>query len=49
MRRKKYTEIEFNAEEDLPLKKMLELYNMIIIVRSVFYEDKKYYLQVFLS
>ena len=49
MRRKKYMEIEFNAEEDLPLKKMLELYNMIIIVRSVFYEDKKYYLQVFLS
>ena len=28
---------------------MLELYNMVVVVRSVFYEDKKCYSQVFLD
>ena len=31
-------EIKFNLDEDLPLK----LYNLIIAVRSVFYEGNKY-------
>ena len=41
--------IKFNSDDDLPLKKTLELYNMIIIVRSVFHEGNKYYPQVFLD
>ena len=32
-----------------PLKKMLKLRNMIIVVRSVFHEGNKNYLQVFLG
>ena len=31
--------IKFNADDDLPLKKTLKLYNMVIVVRSVFHED----------
>ena len=41
--------IKFNSDGDLPLKKTLELYNMTIVVWSIFHEDKKYYLQVFLD
>ena len=41
--------IKFNSEDSLPLNKTLKLYNMIKIVRSVFGEDGKYYLQVFLD
>ena len=35
--------IKFNSDDDLPLKKMVELQNMVIVVRSVFQEDNKYY------
>ena len=42
----KYMKIKFNSDDDLPLKKTLELYNMAIIVRSIFHEDKKHYSQV---
>ena len=41
--------IEFNSGDDLPLKKTLERYNMVIVVRSVFHEDSKYYRQVFID
>ena len=39
----KYMKIKFNSGDDLPLKKTLELYNMVIVVRSVFHEGNKYY------
>ena len=39
----KYMKIKFNSGDDLPLKKTLELYNMVIVVRSVFHECNKYY------
>ena len=39
--------IKFNSDDDLPVKKTLELYNMIIVVRHVFHEAKKYYPQFF--
>ena len=42
-------EIKFNSDGNLPLKKTLELYIMIIVVSCVFYEDNKYYRQVFLD
>ena len=40
---KKHMKIKFNSDDDLPLKKMVELQNMVIVVRSVFQEDNKYY------
>ena len=46
---KKYMKIKFNSDHDLTLNKTLELPNMIIVVRSVFYEGNKYYPQVFLE
>ena len=39
----KYMKIKFDLDDDLPLKKMLELHNMIVVVRSVFHEGNKYY------
>ena len=39
--------IKFNSDGNLPLKKTIELYNMITVVRSVFHEDTKYYLRFF--
>ena len=41
--------MKFNSDDDLPLKKTLKLYNMVIVVRCVFHEDNKYYLQVLLD
>ena len=46
---KNFVKIKFNSEDSLPLNKALKLYNMTIIVRSVFEEDGKYYPQVFLD
>ena len=33
--------IKFNEDDDLTLKKILELYNMVIVIRSVLHEDNK--------
>ena len=46
---KDFMKIKFNSDDSLPLKKTLKLYNMTIIVRSVFEEDCKYYPKVFLG
>ena len=46
---KKYMKIKFNSDDDLPLKKMVELQNMVIVVRSVFQEDNKYYTHFLLN
>ena len=40
--------IKFNADDDLPQNKTLELHNMKIVVRAVFQEDNKYHPQVLL-
>ena len=40
---------KFDLDDSLPLSKTLNLYNMTIIMRSVFEEDGKYYPQVFLD
>ena len=42
-------EIKFNSDDNLPLIKMIEIPSMIIVVRTVFHENNKYYLQVFLN
>ena len=46
---KEFMKIKFNPDNNLPLNKILRLYNLTIIVRSVFQEDNKYYPQVFLD
>ena len=45
----KYKKIKFNSEDDLPLKKTVNFYNLIKVVRSVFHEGNKNYSQVFLD
>ena len=46
---KDYMKIKFNSDDDSPLNKILKLQMLIIIVRSVFEEDGKYYPQVLLD
>ena len=46
---KNYMKIKFNSDDDLPLNKPLKFHNMTITIRSVFEEDGKLYLQVFLD
>ena len=45
----KFMKIKFNSDDNLPLNKMLKLYMLTVIVRSVFDEDGKYYSKVFLD
>ena len=44
---RRYMKNKLDLDDNWPL--MLELHNMIIIVRSIFHECKKYYPQVFLD
>ena len=46
---KGYMKINFNSDDDLPLKKPLKFHLMTITIRSVFEEDGKLYPQVFLD
>ena len=41
--------IKFDSVHDLPLNKMIEIHNVIVAVRAIFYENNKYYPQVFLD
>ena len=45
----KYMKIKFSSDNNLLLNKILKLYNLTIVVRSVFQEDKKYYPRIFLD
>ena len=38
---------KFNPDDELPLNKAIEIPGMIIVVRTLFYENNKYYPQVF--
>ena len=38
-----------NSDDSLPLNKALKIYNITIVIRSVFEEDGKYYSQIFLD
>ena len=40
--------IKLDLDDDLALKKMLELHNTVITVRAFFYDDNKYCAQDFL-
>ena len=46
---KKYTKSKFNSREKLLLNKTIEIPTMAVVVRVIFYENNKYYLQVFLD
>ena len=46
---KDFTKIKFDTDDNLPLNKPLTLRLLIILVRSVFEEDCKFYLQVYLD
>ena len=46
---KDFTKIKFDTDDKLPLNKPLTLRLLTIIVRSVFEEDSKFYLQVYLD
>ena len=46
---KDYMKIKFNSDDNLPLNKPLKFHNMTITIKSVFKEDGKLYLQVFLD
>ena len=41
--------IKFNSDDELPLNKMIEISTTAIVVRPIFLENNKYYLQVFLD
>ena len=45
----KYLKIKFNLDDKLPLNKTIDITSMIIIARTVFYENNKYYPQSFLN
>ena len=46
---KDYMKIKFNSDDNLPLNRPLKFHLMTITIRSVFEEDGKLYLQVFLG
>ena len=46
---KDYMKIKFNSDDNFPLNKPLKFHLMIITIRSVFEEEGKLYLQVFLD
>ena len=41
----KYMKIKFNSDNELPLNKTTEIPTITIVVRAVFHENNKYYLQ----
>ena len=43
---KDFMKIRFNSDDHLPLSKILKLYNLTIIVRSVFQDDNNYYPEI---
>ena len=45
----KYMKIKFNSDDALPPNKTTKIPSMIIVVRAIFLENQKYYLQVFLD
>ena len=46
---KDYMKIKFDSDDNLPLNKVLKFHAVIIIIRSVFERDGKYYPQIFLD
>ena len=45
----KYMKIKFVSDDELPLNKTIEIHKVTIVVRTIIYENNKYYPQVFLD
>ena len=45
----KYMKTKFDSDDELPLNKRIETPVMVIVVQAIFYENYKYYPQVFLD
>ena len=45
----KYMAIKFNSDDELILNKAIEIPGMKGVVRAIFYENNKYYQQIFLD
>ena len=43
-----FMKIRFDSDDDLPLGKTLNICSMIIVTRSAFQEDSRYYPQLYL-
>ena len=46
---KDFIKIQFNTDDNLPLNKPVKLHLLTIIVRCIFEEDGKFYLQLYLD
>ena len=46
---KDFMKIQFNTDDNLPLNKPVKLHLLTIIVRCIFEEDSKFYLQLYLD
>ena len=46
---KDYMKVKIESDDNLPLNKVLKFHTVIIIIRSVFERDGKYYPQIFLD
>ena len=44
-----YMKIKFNLDNKFPLNKMVEIPTIIIVIRTVFLKNNKYYPQFFLD
>ena len=42
-----FDKIKFNSGDELTVNKTIEIPSITIVVRSVFYENNKYYLKIF--
>ena len=45
----KYIKMKFDSDDELPLNKTTEIPTILIVVRTIFLENSKYYAQVFLD
>ena len=45
---KDFMKIKFKSDDDLPSRKLLNIPSLIVVTRSAFEEDSKYYTQVYL-
>ena len=45
----KYMKLKFDSDDDFPLNKTIKIHISTIVVRAIFYENSKYYPQVFLD
>ena len=41
--------IKFNSDDNIPLNKVINFHNLTVVIRSIFENDGKYYLQIYLD